>query len=111
MGDTMANAYCVIITAVDDKDEAIRLSRLLVSQKLAACIQHIDVDSFFTFEGKPYEDEEILMVIKTRTELYAKIQAVLLAEHPYKLPEMLCLPINDGLPAYFKWLDENTVEA
>lgn len=105
----MSNAYCIIMTAVDDKDEAIRLSRLLVGQKLAACVQHVNVDSFFTFENKSYEDEEIVMMIKTRTELYAKVQAVLLTEHPYKLPEMLCLPIEGGLPAYFKWLEENTV--
>ena len=50
------------------------------------------------------------MAIKTRAELYAKVQAAILASHPYELPEIVAVPITYALPRYLDWIAAETVD-
>lgn len=104
----MQKTYCIIMTTVANKDDACKLTATLLELQLAACVQHIPMESYYTFEEQECAEAEILMLIKTRQELYGTIETVIAAKHPYKVPELLMLPVEKGLGAYLDWIDLST---
>lgn len=104
----MENDYCVIMTTVADKADACKLTKELLELKLAACVQHMPIESYYTFENRECVEGEILLLLKTRRELYETIESVIAAKHPYKVPELLMLPVVNGWGLYLTWLDQST---
>jgi periplasmic divalent cation tolerance protein len=89
--------------------EARRLAGLLLSKKVAACIQLIPgLESHYRWKEKKEAAKEVLLIIKTRAPLYKKVEALILKHHPYEVPEIICLPITKGNLAYLKWIDGET---
>jgi periplasmic divalent cation tolerance protein len=104
----MADALEVHITA-PDRDQAVALARVLVEERLAACVNIVGaVRSIYRWEGRIDEDDEVLCLVKTRRELFAALTARVHALHPYEVPQILAFEIVDGSPAYLAWLDEAT---
>ena len=66
------------------------------------------VTSKFSWEGEICEENEVLMMIKTRRTNYAKIKLVIEDMHPYSVPEIIALPIIDCSEDYLKWLIKET---
>lgn len=88
-------------------DAADRLARLLVEQRLAACVQALPgLRSTYRWQGELQQAEEALLLIKTTAERYAALERTLAAHHPYELPEILAVDASAGLPAYLRWLGE-----
>jgi periplasmic divalent cation tolerance protein len=88
---------------------ALALGRTLVEEGLVACVNVIPgIRSIYLWQGKLQEDDEVLCLIKTRPELYAQVQARILALHPYEIPEILAFAADDGSPAYLEWLRTST---
>ena len=104
----ISNAYCVILTTTGSQEEANRLAEQLVSHRLAACVQIVSVDSCYRWKGEVTRDAEYLLLIKTATRLYAQVEKALLENHSYELPEIIQLPVNQGLDRYLGWITENT---
>lgn len=104
----MQNEYCVIMTTVADKAEARKLTEVLLNLKLVACVQHMAIESYYTFDNRECVEGEILLLLKTRRELYETIENVIADKHPYKVPELLMLPVAKGLEAYLAWIDQST---
>ncbi|MEM2098769.1 MAG: divalent-cation tolerance protein CutA [Candidatus Bathyarchaeia archaeon] len=103
----MNGKYVVIMITTASKNEAERIAQLLLQDKLIACANLFGpVNSFFHWAGKIENSEEYLMFMKTREDLFDKVSEVVRAMHSYEVPEILMLPICDGLKAYLKWLDE-----
>lgn len=103
------SAILVLCTVPADGDHAAKLGRGLVEAKLAACVNVIPgLRSFYTWQGKLEDDAEQQLFIKTRAELYDKVEAWLKEHHPYDEPEVLALPIAAGSKSYLKWLHEQT---
>lgn len=100
--------YSVIITTVSTPDEADALARVLLEKRLVACIQVQSINSYYTWKGEPHIDPELLLLIKTRGNLYEKVRDLLLEIHPYETPEIVQLPIVAGSQAYLRWIDEVT---
>jgi len=106
-GDIM-DALVVYITAPDE-DEAAKIARALVEGKLAACVNIIgDVRSIYSWQGEVEDEKEVLMIVKTRSELFAALQARVKELHSYIVPEIIAMPIVDGSEEYVKWLNEAT---
>ncbi len=99
------NEYCVIMTTTGSQDEAEALAEKMVSEHLAACVQILHITSYYTWEGKPNKDSEWLLLIKTRTDCYQGIENFIQANHSYDVPELLQIPINQGLESYLEWID------
>lgn len=97
--------HCVILTTTSSQEEAEALASGLVAARLAACVQQTPIHSTYRWEGKVVRDEEILILIKTRTALYPQIEAWIRAHHSYDTPEIVMLPITDGLNDYLAWVD------
>lgn len=88
-----------------ERTDAEALARELLVARLAACI-HIGpaVQSLYHWKGEIETASEVPMTIKTRAELYPRVEAAIRARHPYELPEIVAVPITDGLPAYVDWI-------
>ncbi len=102
--------HCVIFITAGSKKEAEKISRGLVEDKLAFCVNAIPgVQSTYFWEGKLNVDEEYLLIVKTKKDRYDALQTWVKINHSYKVPEIISLPIEQGLPAYLSGID-NWVE-
>lgn len=104
----MSDPYCVILTTTDNPDEANRLAELLVSRRLAACVQITNIQSCYTWQGQIQHEAEYLLLVKTASRLYAEVEAAILENHSYAIPEIVQLPISQGFDRYLSWIHENT---
>ena len=85
------------------------MAGLLVSKRLAACVQLVSkLESHYRWKGKKEISREILLIIKTRSSLYKKVEAAILKNHSYEVPEIICLPISKGSKTYLNWLAKET---
>ena len=99
-----ADVRVVLVTA-PGLDVARDLARALVEAKLAACVNLVPgVRSVYRWEGEVHEDEEVLLVVKTRADRGAALANRIREIHPYDLPEVLELPAVGGSPAYLDWV-------
>ncbi|HOG24393.1 MAG TPA: divalent-cation tolerance protein CutA [Candidatus Omnitrophota bacterium] len=100
--------YCCIVSAVPNIKEARRLAGLLLASKIAACVQILPgMESHYCWKGKRERSREVLLLIKTRASLYAKVEKTILKYHSYEVPEIICFPIEKGSPSFLKWVAEN----
>jgi len=94
-----------VFTTVANKEDADRLARHMVEQRLAACAQVIGpIESTYWWQGQMETAQEYLILLKSRAELYPELEAELKAQHPYEVPEILAVPVSAGNPSYFAWL-------
>ena len=101
-------ARVVVFSICGSKKEAELIARELVKRKFAACVNMLPVTSFFRWDGKLQTESEWLLIIKTRSELFAKLKALISTLNRAEVPEIVSLKINDGLTSYLKWLDSET---
>jgi periplasmic divalent cation tolerance protein len=95
----------VVLSTCATEEEAEKLARLLVDQRLAACVNVIPrIRSYYRWKGAVESADECLLVVKSSRELMAAIGAVLEKEHSYEVPELLALPVVEGAANYLNWL-------
>lgn len=101
----------VLITAPDRKT-ARDLGKALVDQKIAACVNLVPgLISIYFWEGEVQEDQEMLLLVKTRRELLDDQLIPLVQElHPYDLPEIIGLPIQAGEENYLDWIASSVTQ-
>jgi periplasmic divalent cation tolerance protein len=104
----MDEAYGVVVTTVASETEAEQLARLLLEQRLVACVQIAPIRSFYRWQGSIQAGQEQQLSIKCRCSDYEAIQCLLQAHHSYENPEIILVPISDGASAYLAWIDEVT---
>ena len=106
----MPNAeIAVVLASVPDLEVGRRLARTLLQERLIACANLVPgVTSLYRWEGAVQEEDESLVVMKTRSELVPRLIARIPELHPYELPEVLALRVADGLPAYCRWVLDET---
>jgi periplasmic divalent cation tolerance protein len=104
----MSDAVVVLVTAAD-ADEAARIGRALVTERLAACVNVVGpIRSIYHWQGAVEEATEHLLVVKARRADTDALEARVRALHAYDVPEVLVLPVAGGSAAYLAWLDEAT---
>tara|TARA_B100000686_G_C16553423_1_gene843856 strand:- start:401 stop:727 length:327 start_codon:yes stop_codon:yes gene_type:complete len=100
------NKHCVIFISAGSKEEAEKISQGLVEDKLAFCVSSIPkIKSTYYWEDKIHVDEEFLLIVKTRADHYGAIERWVKKNHSYEVPEIIALPIQQGLPAYLSGID------
>jgi periplasmic divalent cation tolerance protein len=101
----------VVLNTCGSEAEAERLARLLVDQRLAACVSIVPrMRSFYRWSGAIESTEEWLLLIKSSRPLFERLRAVLENAHSYEVPEVLALPVVDGSAMYLDWLQTNLEE-
>lgn len=99
----------VALSTAPDGETAGRLARTLVEERLIACANLVPgLTSVYRWEGEVRAEPEVMMVMKTRRDLLPRVGARLAELHPYAVPELVSAPIEDGLPAYCRWVREET---
>jgi periplasmic divalent cation tolerance protein len=99
--------HCIIFITAGSKEEADKISRGLVEDKLAFCVSTIPgVRSTYYWEDKIHVDEEFLLIVKTRKDRYDVLETWVKINHSYEVPEIVALPIDRGLPAYLSGIDD-----
>ena len=101
--------YSMIIATAADRESAKSIARLLVEKQLAACVQMFPIESVYFWQGKICEDNETALFIKSKTALFSKISAAIKENHAYEVPEIIQIPVTDGLPEYLAWIADCTL--
>jgi len=98
--------YSMVITTCGDKESAKKLADVLVAARLAACAQLFPIESIYVWNGEVCNENETMLLIKTKSALFDKLVAVIRENHTYEVPEIVKLPITGGLAEYLRWIDE-----
>jgi periplasmic divalent cation tolerance protein len=108
----VASETLLVLTTLPDRDAAEALARELLAARLAACV-HIGatVRSLYHWRGEIETADEVPVAIKTQAALYDRLEAAILARHPYELPEIVAVPVTYGLPRYLEWIAAETTVA
>ena len=97
----------VVLCAVPEDFDAEGLGKALVQQSLAACVQvGAVVTSIYRWKGSTEKSLERLILIKTRSELFSRVEAAIRAAHPYEVPEIIAMPVCAGHAPYLAWITE-----
>ena len=103
-----ASGFGVLLTTTPTRDEAQKIARLLIEEKLAACVQLLPIESFYFWQDKTQNEAEILLLIKTRAALFDAATARIKDIHSYTVPEIVALPFAAGFQGYFDWIGQVT---
>jgi periplasmic divalent cation tolerance protein len=99
----------VVLTTLPTADAAAQLAKTLVGEKLAACANVLPaLRSIYRWQGKVQDENEVLVLLKTQKALFSRLKERILALHPYEVPEVLAIPVEQGDAAYLDWIARET---
>lgn len=99
----------VVLTTVASEEEAVTLVRALLERRLIACgTLTPGARSLYRWQDRVADEREVLVLLKTRAARLESLEAAFSELHPYKVPELLALPVSAGLPKYLEWIDGET---
>ncbi len=96
--------YTVVLVTINSEAAAQSVAQVLVQEKLAACVNFFPVQSVYIWQGQLQQDPEWQLIIKTATQNFAALANRLTEIHPYDVPEILALPVQQGAQPYLNWL-------
>ncbi len=105
MGHT--GKFIIIETTYPNLASAKKLGEILLTKKLAACVQFFSINSMYCWEKKIEKNREILVSIKSANSLYPEIEKIIKEHHSYEIPQILVNSLNQGSKPYFDWIDSN----
>jgi periplasmic divalent cation tolerance protein len=98
----------LVLTTASSLEESKKIAREMVERRLAACVNIIPrIESVYRWEGKVEEAQEFLLLIKTTESACAQVCETIQRLHSYEVPECIALSIEEGSPAYLKWIDDS----
>jgi periplasmic divalent cation tolerance protein len=98
----------IVVTTTGSQDEARRIADALVERRLAACVNIIPaIESVYRWQGKIERAQECLLLIETEGTAAQRVRQAVSELHSYDLPECIELTIDDGNPAYLKWITDS----
>jgi len=99
---------CMVFMTAPDQDTAVKLTRTVVGDGLAACGNLIDgVRSIYSWKGDVHDDAEVLVLFKTTSDQVDSLRRRLVELHPYECPEVLVVETDGGHPDYLEWVTES----
>ena len=100
--------YIAVFITVPKKNQARRIARAIIRNKLAACVNIVlRIESFFWWQGKIDKADEVLLIVKTQKSKFPKLAKFVASMHSYEIPEIIALEISAGNRAYLKWIDDS----
>jgi periplasmic divalent cation tolerance protein len=103
--------YSIVLATVPSREVGLMLARELVEARLAACVNILPATSVYRWEGEVREDDEHMLVIKTRRTYIDDIRDLFDERHPYDLPELISMEVEDGSAEYLNWIRDETEQA
>jgi len=97
------------MTNVPDRETALNMAQKLIGVHRAACVNVLaPCTSIYHWQGKIESAEEFPLLVKTTENRYAEVERMIKELHPYELPEIISVPIENGLPEYLQWVENET---
>ena len=101
--------FCLVYITCGSRKEAEGLANILLQQHIVACASIVpEVISRFHWQGKIEIESEVLLILKTRTDLFASLEEIVKKHHSYKVAEIIAVPIIAGSNDYLQWLADET---
>jgi periplasmic divalent cation tolerance protein len=99
--------YLVVLSTFPDQEQALGVARQLVEEKLVACVNVLPgATSVYVWQGALEQASEVVLLIKTHRDKLDALRERLTALHPYDVPELLALPVEQGNAPYLRWLKD-----
>jgi periplasmic divalent cation tolerance protein len=98
----------IVTTTLSGREDARRIADMLLAEGLAACVQLLDIESHYVWKGARMAEPEVMLVAKTRHDLFDRAIARIKALHPYEVPEIVAQNFSAGFAPYLAWIAENT---
>jgi periplasmic divalent cation tolerance protein len=106
---SMTSGISEVIVTADDPTWLADFTRTLVEERLCACAQHITpIRSVYRWEGDIQDATEVRVALHTRSQLVPQLIERIEREHPYEVPCVLAISIDDASPAYVEWVRTET---
>jgi periplasmic divalent cation tolerance protein len=99
----------VIVSTYPDKKSISTIAHVVVQRKLAACVNYTKINSVYSWKGKIEDAKEFLALFKTTKESKQKLKEEIARSHPYDVPEIIELQMDDVSLPYLQWLEESTL--
>ncbi|KAL9827135.1 protein CutA isoform 1-T1 [Geothlypis trichas] len=107
-GSYVPGTHSVVFVTCLNEHIARDIARAIMDRRLAACVTILPKSSALYFwKGELEESTEILLLVKTRTSKIGELSNYVRSIHPFEIPEIISLPIEQGNPAYLRWIEEN----
>ena len=108
IGDPMTD-FIEVRTTTSTRADAESIAGILVDSKLAPCVQIIGpMRSIYRWKDEVEQEDEYLLLIKTRTALFPDVRMTIEENHPYEVPEIISIPITGISSPYLNWMERNT---
>jgi periplasmic divalent cation tolerance protein len=105
---SLASDTGFVTTTVVNRAEARQIAKTLLGERLAACVQLLDIESHYVWEGDQKAEPEVMLLIKTRADLFDRVIARIKVLHSYETPEIVAQTFSAGFAPYLAWIAENT---
>jgi periplasmic divalent cation tolerance protein len=99
----------VIVSTYPDKNSISKIAHIVVEKKLAACVNYTKINSVYAWKGKIENAKEFLALFKTTAKSKQKLKKEITKSHPYDVPEIVELKMDDVSLPYLKWLEQSTL--
>jgi periplasmic divalent cation tolerance protein len=110
MNDPSQDQPIVVYVTTPSPEVGKEIAAMLLDQKLAACVNIVSpVTSLYLWQGEKHEDQETLLIVKSRLGLFAdRLVPAVLQIHPYETPEIIAMPVIAGQREYLEWIEHET---
>ncbi len=103
----MERNYVVVLITAPTPEAGREIARALVEKRLAACVSLLPaVTSLYWWQDSLEEATEVLLLAKTRGDYFEPLKREVTSMHPYQVPEIIALPLVEGLEAYLSWIED-----
>lgn len=111
MPETPTADAIVVLTTAAGEEQATRIARHLVENRWVACVNIVPrIRSVYQWKGKLAQDDESLLIIKTRREMFERVRQAIRELHSYELPEVISFEVSRGDPDVLAWIRDSTTE-
>jgi periplasmic divalent cation tolerance protein len=100
--------YGVVTSTFANRADARRVADALLAEKLAACVQLLEIESRYVWKGETRSEPEVMLLAKTRAELFARVIERIEALHTYETPEIVAQSFSTGYAPYLDWIATET---
>nr|4E98_A Chain A, CutA1 divalent ion tolerance protein [Cryptosporidium parvum Iowa II]4E98_B Chain B, CutA1 divalent ion tolerance protein [Cryptosporidium parvum Iowa II]4E98_C Chain C, CutA1 divalent ion tolerance protein [Cryptosporidium parvum Iowa II] len=101
-----SNIILIYISA-PNQDEATSIAKTLVDEELCACVSIIpSVRSIYKFKGQVHDENEVMLLVKTTSQLFTTLKEKVTEIHSYELPEIIATKVVYGNENYINWVNQ-----
>ncbi len=102
------NTFIIIYVTHKNKDEAEKVTKHLLSQKLIACVNYLPIQSEYFWKGEMANENEVVTLLKTKNENWDKVKSEVEKIHTYEVPAIIKFEVEAN-PAYVKWINDMSI--